>query len=94
MKPDFVACSPADKCSRTSGPTLPKALVGGYREAMDTSNAALTARRWNIVALVVSALLLLGGVALSLMIDDWIALICASGLAVLPLGVSLPRSRK
>jgi hypothetical protein len=61
---------------------------------MAVSDPTNVSRKWGMVALVFSGFLIVAGLVISLVIDDWIALICASGVAILPLGVFLARSRK
>ena len=54
---------------------------------MVTSTTPDVSRKWNMLALVFSSVVIIGGLILSLVTDDWIALVCATGLAILPLGV-------
>lgn len=66
----------------------------GYTAGMQTSTQPQVARQWNVIALILSSLLIIGGLILSLVLDDWIALVCASGLAVLPRGIQVSRKNR
>jgi hypothetical protein len=61
---------------------------------MVNSTTPTVSRKWNVIALVYSSVMIIGGLILSLVIDDWIALICATGLAILPLGVFVSRKKR
>jgi hypothetical protein len=50
-----------------------------------------SSRRLTIAAVVYSGVIILGGAALSVVIGDGIALLCATGLAVLPVAGVLRR---
>jgi hypothetical protein len=50
-------------------------------------------RRLTILAVAYSAVLLAGGATVSLVTGDWLALVCATGLVVFPLGAVGARRR-
>jgi len=49
--------------------------------------ADMTKRRSTALAIAYSAVVLAGGTAVSIASGDWIGLLCASGLVILPLGL-------
>jgi hypothetical protein len=60
---------------------------------MDASDAPSGSRKLTVFALIWSATFLAGGLILSLLTGEWIALLLASGLAILPVGVFRRRPR-
>ena len=60
---------------------------------MVTSTTRNVSRKWSVIALILSSVVLIGGLVLSLVIDDWIALIWASGLVIFPLGAHRLRKK-
>lgn len=60
---------------------------------MDSTPSSTVPRRWVPFTLAFSIAFIVGGAILSVIIGDWIALICAVGIAAAPLLAVLPKAR-
>jgi len=55
---------------------------------MSTPNAHLSLKRWILIAVVYSAVVIALGVWVSVASGEWLALVCALGLVIVPLGIA------
>lgn len=68
--------------------------LNAYRKTMTKSHAAVLSRRMLALAIIYSVLMLAIGLWVSLATGEWIALLCASGLVVVPVGALAVRTKK
>ena len=61
---------------------------------MTTSQNDRSRRRWLITGSAYSLVIIAAGLAVSIATGEWIALVCAIGLVVVPVGAARVRSRR
>lgn len=55
---------------------------------MSTPNSHLSLKRWILIAVVYSAVIVALGLWVSVASGEWLALVCALGLVIVPLGIA------
>ena len=61
---------------------------------MSTSRDASSQRRWLIAGIIYSLVILSVGLLVSIVTEQWLAIVCAVGLVVIPVGGARVRSRR